>query len=400
MGTADFAAALAKAGTWFEDRNYEIRKGTFVPPSSAKFEKLIEPMLAHLAARGRSEAYVRGVRLTLGPNSYLRRFFGKMAVDRVTSRSWDDFRVWIIDERTKLGKPHLHEKSLHQMKNAVSWVLKEAYRQRLIDVRPRFEDPLKNKTKDNRPRTRFGDDEYNQLLVACAETVDYHRSHKTRWIGDAEEMLDFVRFMRATGMRVGECRGLRFSDVQVLKDRAKFGGKVHEVEVCLIRVTKGKTGAHPPFRSEPWAVGVFQNILKRRGVASPASCDLPLFQKHHRDMLRETLKRHGLHDDGYGRKRDAVSLRHTYICAKLEEGVPVHDVAKNTRTSMAVIEQHYARDLPVSGELINRYSFSLDVNEMVEQAAGIPTPPPSRGLKGWRQKLAAKLIAGSDTNPS
>ena len=44
-------------------------------------------------------------------------------------------------------------------------------------------------------------------------------------------------------------------------------------------------------------------------------------------------------------KRDFVSLRATYICFRLLNGVPVYEVANNCRTSVAVIESSYARYL-------------------------------------------------------
>lgn len=359
MRTSDFDAAKERASEWYEVKRYEIRKGTFVPPSGAKFEALIKPALAGMAAREKSPKYVAAAKTALRENSYVRRYFGKIGVERITSRTWDDFRLWLSELRVDEGKPQHSERSIHQMKNVVRLILRQAYVQKLIDVRPRFEDPLKETKSDSRPRIRFDGDEENALLVACAENIERHRQAKTRWVADAEEMFDFVRFMRSTGLRVGECLALRAREVRVFTDKATFAGKTANLEVCGIRVVRGKRGAHPECKSDPAAAAILKRIIARRGIQNPATSDEPLFLKHHRDMFRELLVRHSLHVDPYGRKRDFVSLRHTYICRKLEQGVPVWEVARNTRTSVAVIEQHYAKNLPVSGALLNQFDYEL-----------------------------------------
>src|SRR5262249_19368194 len=40
--------------------------------------------------------------------------------------------------------------------------------------------------------------------------------------------------------------------------------------------------------------------------------------------------------------RTAYSLRHTYICLRLMEGADIYQIAKNCRTSVEMIEKHYA----------------------------------------------------------
>ena len=49
--------------------------------------------------------------------------------------------------------------------------------------------------------------------------------------------------------------------------------------------------------------------------------------------------------DRDGHVRTCYSLRHTYICLRLLEGADIYQVAKNCRTSVEMIEKHYARHL-------------------------------------------------------
>jgi len=57
----------------------------------------------------------------------------------------------------------------------------------------------------------------------------------------------------------------------------------------------------------------------------------------------EALKAANLERDHRGVRRTPYSLRHYYISSRIEEGVPVHDIARNTRTSIAMIDKHYAQ---------------------------------------------------------
>ena len=67
-------------------------------------------------------------------------------------------------------------------------------------------------------------------------------------------------------------------------------------------------------------------------------------------MFNAVLKDIGLkHTDGRPPvRRDFISLRHTYISFRLIAGAPIYDVANNCRTSVEVIEDHYARWLKPS----------------------------------------------------
>ena len=49
--------------------------------------------------------------------------------------------------------------------------------------------------------------------------------------------------------------------------------------------------------------------------------------------------------DREGNARTAYSLRHTYICFRLLEGANIYQLAKNCRTSVEMIEKHYAAHL-------------------------------------------------------
>jgi hypothetical protein len=67
-----------------------------------------------------------------------------------------------------------------------------------------------------------------------------------------------------------------------------------------------------------------------------------VFPQTHTKMFRELLHAVDLKFDRDGKPRTFYSLRHTYICLRLTEGADIYQVAKNCRTSVEMIEEHYA----------------------------------------------------------
>ena len=144
-------------------------------------------------------------------------------------------------------------------------------------------------------------------------------------------------------MRVGEVRNVRICDVEVHTEIASDGEKR---PFCLIKNIRGKRGTGE-CRSWYEAYSAYQRILIRRNISEPKTCTELLFRAHHRDMFNAILAKADLKftPTEPRRRRDFVSLRHTYIAFRILQGVPVYDIARNCRTSVAMIENHYARFL-------------------------------------------------------
>jgi integrase len=103
----------------------------------------------------------------------------------------------------------------------------------------------------------------------------------------------------------------------------------------------------------PGAVHPFQRLVARRtseltaqGLSAEEVARLlpktKLFGPYRRDMFNAILKEEGLKYDRDGKPRTAYSLRHTYISMRLMEGANIHQIANNCRTSVQMIEEHYA----------------------------------------------------------
>lgn len=364
MGTTDLMGAQKAAENWYHDTRSDLRRGTYKPPVrkvGPTFATQIEPMLARMEIRRRAERYVVTSRTLLREGAYVRSFWGKLPLAEITTHTWDGYREWLVAERAREKKKPLSERTLHQHKNAVAMVLKHAHVGQLLPARVRFEDHYRERKEDARPRVRFSWDDRATLIEALAANERAHQGRGARRVANAEELTDFVSFMVSTGLRVGETTNLKVCDVEVARDEIMIGLERKPAMVCRIRVTGGKRGPAPICISTPIAVRAFRRICERRGIEDSTACREPLFLRHHRDAFKRLLREHGLYEDGYGRKRDFVSLRHTYICERLEDGATVYDVAHNTRTSLAMIDSHYAKRMPIAGVAINYQRFDPDL---------------------------------------
>lgn len=70
-----------------------------------------------------------------------------------------------------------------------------------------------------------------------------------------------------------------------------------------------------------------------------------VFQGSHFKVFDNLPERKDMKIDRDRKSRTSYSLRHTYICMRLLEGADIYQVAKNCRTSVEMIEKHYAAHL-------------------------------------------------------
>ena len=61
-----------------------------------------------------------------------------------------------------------------------------------------------------------------------------------------------------------------------------------------------------------------------------------------RELMNGVLAELDLKKDREGNPRTTYSFRHTYISMRLSEGADIYQDAKNCRTSVEMIEKHYA----------------------------------------------------------
>ncbi|WP_437871697.1 tyrosine-type recombinase/integrase [Methylorubrum extorquens] len=157
----------------------------------------------------------------------------------------------------------------------------------------------------------------------------------------------YVMIGAFSGLRPTEMYNLTWGDV--LGYRAGRGKSVDDRDIRLQVRGKGKSGkAIPQKAAIPWFDTLWM-LFERSQGRQPEDTD-PVFASETGKRITsvangftELLKAAGLERDHRGIKRTPYSLRHFYISEQLANGAEVLDVARNCRTSLAMIDKHYGQ---------------------------------------------------------
>jgi integrase len=255
-------------------------------------------------------------------------FFGAMIVSEITPGKVQEYRVFRAQNGHR-GIPPSRSTISNEM-IGLRQVLKTAYRHGWIEFVPDFSAPYKTSGKITH-RAWFSPQEYRQLYQATRHRTKNPKNKKWQW--QCEQLHDYVLFMANTGLRPDETARLEYRDVKIVKDWDS-GQTILEIEV------RGKRGVGY-CKSTSGAIGPFIRLRKRN---HPQPMDR-IFPKTHRALFNSILDELKLKTDRDGNRRTAYSLRHSYICFRLMEGADIYQIAKNCRTSVEMIEKHYARHI-------------------------------------------------------
>jgi len=312
------------AETWFLDLKHRQIRGEAVSGRSfaqaaARFMREYEVMTGGT----RNRDHVRGHVSRL--NNHLLPFFGKKALVDVTSGVVQDYRLHRMEGNGGFKPPS--PSTMHKEIVTLRMVLKTAIRQNWLAALPDLSAPYRSSAKVAH-RAWFSPDEYKTLYTATRENVK--ASQMKPWRHQAEQLHDMVLFMANTGVRPDEVRRIEYRDVTIVDDE-------HSGDTILEIVVRGKRGVGY-CKSMPGAVMPFKRLRDRN---EPKPNDL-LFPVDHKKQFNRMLAETGLKFDREGNRRTLYSLRHSYISFRLLEGADIYQIARNCRTSVEMIEKHYA----------------------------------------------------------
>ena len=332
---SDLNLAIEAAKQWYYRKQGAIDAGVPIVPKNLTFNHFAKLALDDyeqmVTAGQRSSSYVRGLRVLL--KNDLGKFFGSYPLTAINQQLWHKYM------QQRLVPSNAKPSTVHTHLNGIRIVFRRAKLRGELQDTPVFLTERKT-ASDATPRTWFEPEQYDALYTATRANITKLKG--TRWHSSAMELHDYVLFMANTGLRIGEAKNMRFCDIERSEDTHRSGTRQ---PILIIKNIKGKrgTGSCKTFFG---AVRPFERIIERRGFTDTWKTSTEkVFEHHHRDMFNTVLERINLKftSDQPPRRRDLMSLRHTYICFRLMDGVGIWDIAANCRTSVSMIEQHYAR---------------------------------------------------------
>lgn len=257
--------------------------------------------------------------------NHLIPYFGKMGLSEVTAGAVQDYRIMRMANAE--GKTVPSRSTMHHETVTLRMVLKSAIRRGWLTGLPDISMPYKSSNKVSH-RAWFSPEEYKKLYEATRARARAIKHKRQKYL--AEQLHDKILFMANTGIRPDEANWLEYRDIEIVEDIAS-GETILEIEVRGKRgvgYCKSTTGAVRPFER-----------MKERNQPEPTD---RLFPIDHKKQFNRVLDELNLKFDRQGNRRTLYSLRHSYISFRLLEGADIYQIAKNCRTSVEMIEKHYA----------------------------------------------------------
>ncbi len=318
------------------------------------------------------------------PNS---RTFSNVGLAYLESINTDGSRVY-KDDSNRFKKelvPHFGEKDIGEVSNSdisdlikklqnrglspatvnhyiivLRKILKFASDNRLINSIPNFP-RIKGKTTTVTKRDYFDQKEYKSLTEAVDKLVK--SGEKVRGVPITEEMKYLIQFMVNTFIRPSDLRVLKHQHIKVMTNPDEPNPKYNKYLLLSHPATKT---TDQEVVSMYGAEGVYKKLVayqKKRGYGKNTDfLFLPEYKNRNTMMntlsrlFRKIVEKAGVTGDG--EKHTLYSLRHSAIMFRLQLGnVNTLQLAKNARTSQAMIEKHYASRLTNLMGLKELHSF-------------------------------------------
>ncbi|QQM32374.1 site-specific integrase [Martelella lutilitoris] len=321
--------SLAQAKEFAEDWYFELRGKSRVGQLTAErtFADAAKQFLLEYEAitnGERNPRYVKDHAARL--RNHLIPYFGDKPLSQITAGMVQDYRIIRLQPNADTGKVPTRS-TLHHETVTLRQVMKTALRHGWLAHLPDFSAPYRASGKISH-RAWFSREEYKKLYTYTRERAK--SAVGLNWQHAAEQLHDYILFMANTGLRPDEANSLEYRDVTL--DEGEEG----DDPILLIEV-RGKRGVGY-CKSTHGAVQPFKRLVERN---RPRPTDL-VFPQDHKKQFNRALTDCDLKFDREGNRRSAYSLRHTYICLRLLEGADIYQIAKNCRTSVEMIEKHYA----------------------------------------------------------
>lgn len=384
LETDDADEALRRAYEIWGEASYRVKNGLTATtrPFCQVAEEFIELVISQSGSEGRGEYHPRDWPPVI--RRYFVGFFGDKPIDAIREPDFDRYiewrrEYWVNGPGKNIEYIH-YERGGKKLRRAVQHAAPSLSRQRgeLTILRALLRQGIKwgycgklevpdikvRKRVDN-SRPSFTPEEFERLISTSLQRIYPDHSGEGKlirgkegkvWrqfrqnmhvISDRLKLHAHIEIAALSGMRPTELKNLNWG--HVVGFRSVRSGKLKEQDVRFQVQGKGKHGALvPQLGVIPWLHALWEAF--EREVEREPNDDDPVFAdlkgrriQSFKKGFSELLKACGLEKDFRGVRRTTYSLRHYYISEMIAKGVDVYDVARNTRTSIAMIDKHYGQ---------------------------------------------------------
>jgi integrase len=329
--TDDIREAERFALNLYEDTYLHVKAGGTVQSKTFKqvFEewKKYVTTMGHTRRGGSWESTINRIAI------YALPFFGAKKIDMIGPVDFGDYWAW---RKKNFNRKQPSNGTLRRERTSILPVFKFAVSRGYIPSMPNTDPP--KATLERRPT--FTQDEWRTIYTMARDWVVEGES-KATW-RQRFMTQQYVLVLANTGLRVGEVRGLRWSDLRTVNttDGTRLVGEVH-----------GKTGVREVvFQSgaDEYIKRIYDMRVEELGEAPPD--DQVVFC--HRDGTQvqtmknafiSLLKFAGVPIERNGGSRTIYSLRHFYATMRLSHDTSPFLLAKQMGTSVEMLEKFYGQ---------------------------------------------------------
>lgn len=259
--------------------------------------------------------------------------------------------------------------SLNTISNVMNWSHRQGYRKEKLEgvTTKLLSKKLKNQLTS---RTQFTMDEYKHLLNVSKKRIKESNSDRLEF--ERKKLHQFCIVMMNTGLRVDECMGMDWEDIQFMEKQnisEKKRDYLDEIEsnYLKLRVINSKTGEREGYGLGGAYYGM-QNLMKLyKDNNIKITGSIWLNQKSFKEGLNNLLIESGLKTEKKGDSkltRDSKSFRHSFIQLMLDKGISSTIIAKMLGTSTSMIDKNYTANMRIDS-LIEQMN-KLDRNKKLQ----------------------------------
>ena len=331
-GTSDFYEARKFADNLYDELRIKVKTGEAITGQDFKkiFAEFTENYPREAASAKRAAAVCEFI------NCYALPYFSKMKITEITEPELAKFFDW---RRTNYKKKPPSNATIvsdqGRFKVFTDWCFRRGY----ITKQVQFTKPS---VPDNR-RPHFDGKDWAKLTRYLREWVKGATGKSGAIYRERVMLTNYVLILANTGIRVGEARDLKWSNIDT------FIGEDGKENIVL--QVKGKTGPREVVSRTPdvkiYPQRIHELRTKERGGEKPPMTE-PIFAHQDGTAIHSfkkgfnaLIKEAGVEYDSDGQRRVIYSLRHTYATFRLQEGVNHYVLARNMGTSVKMLENFY-----------------------------------------------------------